>query len=77
MLTFLTNKLSQIGAIILALVIFVVATFRSGKEQQKTVEKYKDLEEYKETRDRIDETVVNTDVSDALDRLSKNGQLRD
>lgn len=77
MLTFLTNKLSQIGAIILALVVLVVSAFRSGKEQQKTVEKYKDLEEYKETRDRIDETVVNTDVSDALDRLSKNGQLRD
>jgi len=36
----------------------------------------KDLEDYKETKERIDETPTNTDSDSALDRLRSNGDLR-
>lgn len=77
MWSLMTNKLTQIGAGILALVIFVITIFQSGKKQQKLIEEKEDLEDYKKIRERIDETPISVDLDDAIDRLSKHNQLRD
>jgi spore coat polysaccharide biosynthesis protein SpsF (cytidylyltransferase family) len=77
MLTLLRNKFAQIGAAIVALIVAVVVIFQTGKKQQKLLDEKEDLEDYKKIRERIDETPISVDLDDALDRLSKNNQLRD
>lgn len=77
MLTFLTNKLTQIGVAIVSVVALIFFIFQSGKKQQKLIEDKEDLEDYKKIRERIDETPVSVDLDDAIDRLSKHNQLRD
>ena len=77
MLTFLTNKLTQIGVAIISVVALIFFIFQSGKKQQKLIEDKEDLEDYKKIRERIDETPVSVDLDDAIDRLSKHNQLRD
>lgn len=76
-LTFLTNKLTQIGVAIVSVVALIFFIFQSGKKQQKLIEDKEDLEDYKKIRERIDETPVSVDLDDAIDRLSKHNQLRD
>jgi hypothetical protein len=55
----------------------VLVIFKYGQKDQKNKQEIKDLSAYKETREKLDEVVINDDVDAALDRLSKSKGLRD
>jgi len=77
LLTSAGSKLASLVAVVLAVLGSIWLVFRSGQKDQKAKEKVKDLESYKETREKIDEVPVNTDVAAAIKRLSGDGGLRD
>jgi hypothetical protein len=62
---------------ILGLLGSVLVIFKYGQKDQKNKQEIKDLSAYKETREKLDEVVINDDVDAALDRLSKSKGLRD
>jgi hypothetical protein len=76
MLSLLTSKLGRIVSGLLAGMGLLVGVFLYGKQTQKQKQKIKDLEGYKDTREKIDEVEINTDRDAALDRLRDNNQLR-
>lgn len=76
MLNLLTSKLGRMLSGLLAAMGILVGAYFYGKQTQKQKQKVKDLEGYKETREKIDEVEINTDRDAALDRLRDNNQLR-
>jgi len=77
LLTSAGSRVASLVAGVLAVLGSIWLVFRSGQQSQKEKDKVKDLESYKETRERIDEVPVNTDVDAAIERLSGDGGLRD
>lgn len=71
------SRLGRLAASVLAAIAIVFGLILYGKKLQKQQEMVEDLEDYKKIRERIDETPISVDLDDALDRLSKNDQLRD
>lgn len=71
------SRLGRLAASVLAAIAIVFGLILYGKKIQKQQEVVEDLEDYKKIRERIDETPISVDLDDALDRLSKNDQLRD
>lgn len=71
------SRLGRLAASVLAAIAIVFGLILYGKKIQKQQEMVEDLEDYKKIRERIDETPISVDLDDALDRLSKNDQLRD
>ena len=76
MISLLTSKLGRMVSGLLAGMSILVGVFLYGKQTQKQKQKVKDLEGYKETREKIDAVEINTDRDAALDRLRDNDQLR-
>jgi hypothetical protein len=76
MLSLLTSKIVRMLSGLLAGMGLLVGVFLYGKQTQKQKQKVKDLEGYKDTREKIDEVEINTDRDAALDRLRDNNQLR-
>jgi hypothetical protein len=76
-LKFVGSKLGLLVASVLGVLGSIVLVFGAGKRDQKKDQDLKDLEEYVETREKLDEVVVNDDVDAALERLSKSKGLRD
>ena len=76
MLSLLTSKIVRMLSGLLAGMGLLVGVFLYGKQTQKQKQKIKDLEGYKDTREKIDEVEINTDRDSALDRLRDNNQLR-
>jgi|TARA_R110000772_G_scaffold94334_4_gene192180 hypothetical protein len=76
-LKFVGSKLGLLVASVLGVLGSIVLVFGAGKRDQKKDQDLKDLEEYVETREKLDEVVVNDDVDAALERLSKSRGLRD
>lgn len=76
MLNLLTSKLGRMVSGLLAGMGLLVGMYLYGKQTQKQKQKVKDLEGYKETREKIDAVEINTDRDAALDRLRDNDQLR-
>jgi hypothetical protein len=76
MLSLLTSKIVRMLSGLLAGMGLLVGVFLYGKQTQKQKQKIKDLEGYKDTREKIDEVEINTDRDAALDRLRDNNQLR-
>jgi hypothetical protein len=74
--SFLTTRLGKLLSSILFVVSAVVAVFVSGRHDAKKDKEVEDLKEYKETKEKIDETPVTTTRDDAIARLRKNNQLR-
>jgi len=72
----LTTRLGKILSSILFVVSAVAAIFFAGKKDQRKEQEVRDLKAYKETKEKIDETPVSTDLKSAIDRLRKNNQLR-
>lgn len=75
--------LSVVGSRILSLVAgalavggSILAIFLSGKRSERLNRKVQDLEDYKETKERIDEVDASPDRDAALERLRDNDQLR-
>ena len=67
--------LSLVGAV-LAVSGSILAIFMSGKRSERLNRKVQDLEDYKETKERIDEVDASPDRDAALERLRDNDQLR-
>lgn len=76
MLSLLTSKLGRVVSGLLAAGGILIGVFLYGKKTQKQKQKVKELEGYKETREKIDAVEINTDRATALDRLRDNNQLR-
>jgi hypothetical protein len=76
MLGLLTSKIGRMLSGLLAGMGILVGVYFYGKQTQKQKQKVKDLEGYKDTREKIDEVEINTDRDAALDRLRDNNQLR-
>jgi hypothetical protein len=74
--SFLTTRLGKILSSTLFVVSTVVAVFMAGRRDAKKDQEVEDLKEYKETKEKIDETPVTTTRDDAIARLRKNNQLR-
>lgn len=77
MWAYVFNKVKMGVAAAVAIFFVLAAIVFKTKDVVETKHEKEELENYKETRERIDETPVSTNVDDALDRLSKHGQLRD
>lgn len=71
------SKIGMLITSILGLLGSVLVIFKYGQKDQKNKQEIKDLSDYKETREKLDEVVINDDVDAALDRLSKSKGLRD
>lgn len=71
------SKLVSLVAGVLAALGSILLAFVSGKQSEKKNQRIKDLEAYKEAREKIDEVPVNTDVDAALKRLSDDKGVRD
>lgn len=73
---FLTTKLGRILSSILFVVSAVAAIFVAGKRDEKKARQIEDLRDYKETKEKIDETPVHRNRDAAIDRLRNHDQLR-
>jgi hypothetical protein len=76
-LTFVGSKVGRLVVTVSAVLGSILLVFKAGQRDQKAKDAVKDLEAYKETREKLDEVPVNDDVDAALDRLSKTDGLRD
>ena len=74
--SFLTTRLGKILSSALFVVGAVVTVFKAGRKAEEKDQEIEDLRDYKETKEKIDETPVSTNRDDALDRLRKHNQLR-
>lgn len=70
------SRLKALVASVLAAGGLIMLVFMAGKQSEKNKQKVKDLEDYKETRERIDETPISTDRDTSIERLRDNGQVR-
>lgn len=74
--TFLMTKLGRILSSILFVVSAIAAIFLAGKRDEKKARQIEDLRDYKETKEKIDETPVTRTRDAAAQRLRDNDQLR-
>ena len=70
------SRLKALVASVLGAGALIAAAFFYGRRTEAQKRAVRDLEAYKDTRERIDEADINTDRDDALKRLSDNDQLR-
>ena len=70
------SRLKALVASVLAAGGLIMLVFMAGKKSERDKHKVKDLEDYKETRERIDETPISTDRDTSIERLRDNGQVR-
>ena len=70
------SRLRNLVAAVLAAGVFIFGLIQYGRQTQKHKQEVKDLKDYKETRERIDEVEVSVDRDAALERLRRNNQLR-
>lgn len=74
---FLTTKIGKLLSSALAVVAAIGAIFLAGKRDEKKARQIEDLRDYKDTKEKIDETPVSRTRDDAIDRLKSKGQVRD
>ena len=70
------SRLRNLAVSVLAAVVFIFGLIQYGRQTQKHKEEVRDLRDYKETRERIDEVEPSSDRDAALERLRRNNQLR-
>ena len=70
------SRLRNLAAAVLAVGVFILGLIQYGKQTQKHKQEVKDLKDYKDTRERIDEAKVSSDRDAALERLRSNKQIR-
>jgi len=73
----LGSKLGRLLAMVIGTLGSILLIFQFGKSAEKKNQKIKNLEKYKETMDAIQDVDINTERDAALERLRKNGHLRD
>lgn len=74
--SFLTTRVGKILSSVLFVVGAVVTVFKAGRKAEEKDQEIEDLRDYKETKEKVDETPVSTNRDDALARLRKHNQLR-
>jgi hypothetical protein len=70
------SRLRNLAVSVLAAVVFIIGLIQYGRQTQKHKQEVRDLKDYKETRERIDEVEVSPDRDSALERLRRNKQVR-
>ena len=70
------SRLMRLVASALAVMGGILAVFSSGKRAEKKRQRIKDLEDYKETKERMDEVPTDLERSDAIDRMRGNDLVR-
>jgi len=76
LLTLVGSKLLSLASTVLAVGTLAIGLIFYGRKTERANQKAKDLESYKDTRERIDEAHVNATVADSIKRLQDNDQLR-
>ena len=71
------SRLRNLAAAVLAAGVFIFGLIQYGKQTQKHKQEVKDLTDYRNTRERIDEAEPSDTRDAALRRLKKEGQVRD
>jgi len=74
--TFLASKIGRVLSSALAILAAIGAVFMAGKRDEKKARQIEDLRDYKETKEKIDETPVTRTRDAAVERLRDNDQLR-
>lgn len=75
--TIVGSRIGRLVAGALGVLAGILLVYKAGQRDQKKNQKIKDLEDYKETMDDIQDVDINTTRDDALERLRKSGKLRD
>lgn len=70
------HQLRNLVVAVSAAGVFIFGLIQYGKQTQKHKQEVKDLKDYKDTRERIDEAEVSSDRDAALERLRSNKQVR-
>lgn len=74
--TFLASKIGRVLSSALAILAAIGAVFMAGKRDEKKARQIEDLRDYKETKEKIDETPVTRTRDAAAQRLRDNDQIR-
>jgi hypothetical protein len=74
--TWLTSRIGKAVAGIGLAISLLFSAFMLGRRDAKKTIKLDDLEDYKETREKIDEVDPSPDADAAFERLRRNGWLR-
>jgi hypothetical protein len=73
---FLASKIGRVLSSALAILAAIGAVFMAGKRDEKKARQIEDLRDYKETKEKIDETPVTRTRAAAVERLRDNDQIR-
>lgn len=76
-LGFIASKFGKAASMALAVLAVVGAVFAAGRRDANKDHEIDYLQDFVDTQKRINDAEVNTSVSDALERMRRNGQLRD
>ena len=76
LLNIVGSRIGRLVAYVSAAIAGVYMIFLAGKSSQRKDRRIDDLEDYKETRENIDEVKPAASRDDALDRLRDNDQVR-
>lgn len=76
MWTLVGSRIRNLVAGVLAVGVLVLGLIQYGRQTQKHKQEVRDLKDYKDTRERIDEVEPSSDRDSALERLRDNNQLR-
>lgn len=73
------SKFMGLATVLAGAAALFALVYRKGQKEQRMEDEVHGLREYKETKEAIDavETHTTADIEPALERLSKNGSLRD
>lgn len=72
----LTSKVGRLVAALLTALTILVGVFQFGRKAQRDDDHVEELNEYIETKKRIDNVQVSPDRDAAIDRLRDNGLIR-
>lgn len=76
MWTLVGSRIRNLVAGVLAVGVLVLGLIQYGRQTEKHKQEVRDLKDYKDTRERIDEVEPSSDRDSALERLRDNNQLR-
>lgn len=71
------SRMRKIAGIVLGVGALTLLVFKLGVSNERAKNEQEILEDFKETVERIDATPVNTELDAALDRLRRNGDIRE
>ena len=70
-------RMKKLAVIVLGVGALTLLVFKLGVSNERVKNEVEELEEFKETVERIDATPINTELDAALDRLRRNGDIRE